>query len=172
MVPLGMRRCLMAIAAVVAFFATQHAFAADQCVAELASLPDAASLGVALGGDAPEVLSGEAAVPDDALLIEGDKVPISLPIGASAIAPRLLRAIGDASIEAERACHGPLAGAHGTIHQDDRHDRAEPPLAGDACLPVVEPLAPAVEARVLSLSPPATTPARGVRSPVDRPPRR
>jgi hypothetical protein len=166
MVPLGMRRCLMAIAAVVAFFATQHAFAAEQCVAEVASLPDAASLGATPGGDEPDAFLG------DALLIEGDKVPISLPIGASAVAPRLMRAIGDASIEAERTCEGPLAGSHGTIHQEDRHDRAEPPLAGDACLTAAEPLAPAVEARVLSLSPPATAPARGVISSIDRPPRR
>jgi hypothetical protein len=160
MVPPGMRRCLMAIAALVALVATESAFAADQCVLEVASgLREAPPM--SLDPDRP-----------DAIVIEGELVPISLAIGASAVAPRTIHAISDATIEAERACEGASAGAQSGVSQDDQRDRTDPPLALDARLGHGEIAVLPADARLVASSRPTDAPARGVARPIERPPRR
>ena len=97
---------------------------------------------------------------------------ISLAIGASAVAPRPIHAISDATIEAERACEGASAGAQSGVSQDDQRDRTDPPLALDACLGHGEIAVLPADARLVASSRPTDAPARGVARPIERPPRR
>ena len=161
MVPTGSRRCLMAVAAAVALLATQSAFAADQCVLDVAS-------GLA---DHP-AFSPDPDAPD-ALVIQGDLVPISLAVGASAVAPRTVHAVDDASIQADRTCGGGPDISRQTLAPDDHRHLSEPPVAVDGLLgaalaPVVGREAP----RILPRIPATTSPLRGVHRPIERPPRR
>jgi hypothetical protein len=153
-----LRRVLVAVVALFALFATRDATASEQCVQEIAS-------------GLHEPMASITSEPSDGLRIEGEIAPISLSEGASAIAPRTIHGIGDAVIQAGRACERAAAGIAGWVGPDDEREKRPNDITLDGCLAGSrDDKLPSAARTTFGAAPPLATPG-GVIRVLERPPR-